>query len=98
MIGREKRMHTHPIPSSKEELPVIGCGTYRGFNVRRESGTDARLQGVLHALFATGGSVIDSSPMYGRAEEVTGDLLAESNAHSTAFIATKVWTRGREAG
>ena len=91
-------MHTHPIPSSKEELPVIGCGTYRGFDVKRGSGTYARLRGVLETLFAAGGSVIDSSPMYGSAEEVTGDLLAESKAHERAFIATKVWTRGRDAG
>jgi len=42
--------------------------------------------------------VIDSSPMYGRAEAVAGDLLAESKAHTKAFVATKVWTRGREAG
>src|SRR5688572_5450242 len=91
-------MHTRSIPSSGEQLPVIGCGTYRGFDVTLESATHRRLHQVLAALFAAGGSVIDSSPMYGRAEAVAGDLLAESNAHTKAFIATKVWTRGREAG
>ena len=91
-------MHTRPIPSSGEPLPVIGCGTYRGFDVRADRGAYRRLQQVLDALFAAGGSVIDSSPMYGRAEAVTGDLLAQSNAHAKAFIATKVWTRGRDAG
>ena len=91
-------MHTRPIPSTGEPLPVIGCGTYRGFDVRADRGTYRRLQQVLDALFAAGGSVIDSSPMYGRAEAVTGDLLAQSNTHAKAFIATKVWTRGRDAG
>jgi diketogulonate reductase-like aldo/keto reductase len=96
--GRQMTMHTHSIPSTGEPLPVIGCGTYRGFDVPPDRGTDRRLQQVLDALFAAGGSVIDSSPMCGRAEAVTGDLLAQSNAHAKAFIATKVWTRGRDAG
>ena len=89
-------MHTRKIPSSGEQLPVIGCGTYRGFDVGK-SGYE-RLQHVLDNLFAAGGSVIDSSPMYGKAEAVAGALLARSNARAKAFIATKVWTRGREAG
>ena len=53
---------------------------------------------VLQILFDNGGSVIDSSPMYGAAEAVAGDLLTTMNAHDKAFIATKVSTRGREAG
>ena len=91
-------MHTRPIPSSGEPLPVIGCGTYRGFDVSPQSAASGRLRQVLDALFVAGGSVVDSSPMYGRAEAVAGALLAESNAHAKAFLATKVWTRGREAG
>src|SRR3954465_241581 len=89
-------MHQKPIPGSGELLPVIGCGTYRGFDVSPNA--IAHLQHVLTALFAAGGSVIDSSPMYGRAEAVAGKLLSENNTHAKAFIATKVWTRGREAG
>jgi diketogulonate reductase-like aldo/keto reductase len=91
-------MHQKQIPSSGEQLPVIGCGTYRGFDVNPTSAATAPLSQVVTALFAAGGSVIDSSPMYGRAEAVTGKLLSEANAHKKAFIATKVWTRGREAG
>src|SRR5437667_2106864 len=60
------------IPSSGEKLPVIGCGTYRGFDVPLRGSAYDRLPGVLEALFAAGGSVIDSSPMYGRAEAVAG--------------------------
>jgi aryl-alcohol dehydrogenase-like predicted oxidoreductase len=89
-------MHTRPIPSSGEQLPAIGCGTYRGFDVGLQSAAYRRLPGVLDALFSAGGAVIDSSPMYGAAEAVTGALLA--NARDKAFVATKVWTRGRDAG
>jgi len=92
------RMQRKPIPSSGEPLPVIGCGTYRGFDVRPAGAAYDRLRSVLDALFAAGGSAVDSSPMYGKAEAVAGELLAESKAHDKAFIATKVWTRGSEAG
>jgi diketogulonate reductase-like aldo/keto reductase len=91
-------MHTRPIPASREEIPVIGLGTYRGFDVTPQSAAYRRLPQVLDALFAASGSVIDSSPMYGKAEAVIGELLSAANAHSKAFIATKVWTSGREAG
>lgn len=91
-------MNTRPIPSTKEALPVIGCGTWIGFDQRPGSEEYARLPGVLDALFAAGGTLIDSSPMYGRSEETTGELLAASKQQARAFLATKVWTSGREAG
>lgn len=91
-------MQTRPIPSSGQRLPVIGLGTYQGFDVAAGSAEYARLPGVLQALFAAGGSVIDSSPMYGRAEAVTGELLAAAGSRSRAFVATKLWSRGRAAG
>lgn len=91
-------MLTRPIPGTREMLPVIGCGTHIGFDVARDTDEYRRLPGVLQALFAAGGSVIDSSPMYGRAEAVAGELLAASGTRSKAFIATKVWTRGRAEG
>ncbi len=91
-------MLTRPIPSTGEALPVIGLGTWRGFDVGADAASRAPLGQVLEALFEAGGSVVDSSPMYGRAEAVTGDLLAARGWRPKAFIATKVWTRGREAG
>ena len=91
-------MHTRPIPSTGTPLPVIGCGTWRAFDVGTSEPERAPLRQVLRALFAAGGCVIDSSPMYGRAEAVTGDLLAETGARARAFLATKVWTAGRESG
>jgi diketogulonate reductase-like aldo/keto reductase len=90
-------MHTKPIPSSGEQLPVIGCGTYRGFDVAPATLPSSGLAGVLSALFSAGGSVIDSSPMYDRAEANVGTLLG-NGLRTSAFLATKVWTRGRDAG
>lgn len=91
-------MQRRPIPTSGESLPVIGLGTYRVFDVAPGSTEYARLPGVLEALFAAGGSVIDSSPMYGRAEETTGELLAAAGSRRQAFVASKVWVEGRDAG
>ena len=91
-------MPTRAIPSTGEPLPVIGLGTYQGFDVAPGSAAYAQLPEVLRALFAGGGSVIDSSPMYGRAEATTGELLAAAGIRSRAFLATKVWTRGRADG
>jgi diketogulonate reductase-like aldo/keto reductase len=94
----ESRMHQRKIPSSGEMLPVVGCGTWRTFDVGASPQDRAPLSEVLRILFEAGGSAIDSSPMYGAAEGVVGDLLAAAGTRSKAFIATKVWTSGREAG
>lgn len=99
--GTEKgagKMTTRPIPSSGEALPVIGVGTYINFDVAPGSEDYKALPEVLGALFAAGGTVIDSSPMYGRAEQTVGELLATRNPVVKPFLATKVWTSGREAG
>jgi diketogulonate reductase-like aldo/keto reductase len=99
-------MHTRPIPATGEALPVIGVGTWQGFDVAGNAQESERLGAVLEALFAAGGTMVDTSPMYGRAEEVVGRLLGRNDASAdprlrppgNAFLATKVWTRGREAG
>jgi diketogulonate reductase-like aldo/keto reductase len=91
-------MITRPIPSSAVRLPVVGLGTWRGFDVGADVAARARLAGVLQALFDAGGRVIDSSPMYGSSEDVAGSLLTQMQAHDRAFVATKVWTEGRQAG
>jgi diketogulonate reductase-like aldo/keto reductase len=87
-----------PIPSTGEMLPVLGCGTYRGFDVEAGGKHYNRLADVLSVLLDAKGSTIDSSPMYGRAEEVTGALLQRLGRRNGAFLATKVWTSGRANG
>lgn len=92
------QMLTRAIPGSGERLPVIGMGTSGTFDVGATTEDRAALRQVLEAFYAAGASVIDTSPMYGRAERVTGDLVAELGARNRTFIATKVWTNGRERG
>jgi diketogulonate reductase-like aldo/keto reductase len=92
------KMQRRTIPSTGALLPVIGCGTWRTFDVGTSAAERAPLAEVLRVLFEAGGSVIDSSPMYGAAEAVVGDLLATAGSRDKAFIATKVWTRGKEQG
>ncbi len=87
-----------PIPSSGERLAVIGLGTSRTFNVSADTASLSALQPVLQAFFDHGGQLIDSSPMYGNAEEVTGRLLQQVRNRQSLFAATKVWTWGREDG
>ena len=92
------KMNTRPIPSSGELLPVVGCGTYVGFDVEPNTTAYRELPAVLQALFDAGGSMIDSSPMYGRAESTVGELLDAAKARPQAFLATKVWTSSAEQG
>jgi aryl-alcohol dehydrogenase-like predicted oxidoreductase len=89
-------MRTRKIARTGEAIPVIGLGTWQTFDVGSAKAEREPLAEVLRRFFAAGGRVIDSSPMYGRAESVTGDLVA-AGKHD-AFFATKVWTRGLEAG
>jgi diketogulonate reductase-like aldo/keto reductase len=91
-------MMTRPIPSTGELMPVIGLGTWRAFDVGADETARHRLRRVLQQLLDGGGRIVDTSPMYGRAEAVTGDLLEESGARPRSFLATKVWTTGRESG
>jgi diketogulonate reductase-like aldo/keto reductase len=87
-----------PIPRGGEQLPVIGLGTYMVLDVAAEAPEMAELREVLREFVAAGASVIDSSPMYGRAEARVGDLAGALGIHSKLFLATKVWTSGRQAG
>ncbi len=93
-----KPMIKRAIPKSGEMLPVVGIGTYDTFNVGPAAPERAELKQVLLDFAAIGGSVIDSSPMYGEAERVVGDLTGELNNRDKYFFATKVWTSGKQAG
>jgi aryl-alcohol dehydrogenase-like predicted oxidoreductase len=99
VVAREmKAMGKRPVPRTGELLPVIGVGTWRTFDVGPGDAARAELREVLRGMVALGGSVVDSSPMYGEAERVVGDLASELGLHKTLFLATKVWTSGRESG
>jgi diketogulonate reductase-like aldo/keto reductase len=86
------------IPSSGENIPVIGLGTWQVFDVGPDAAGRQPLEEVLSRFAALGGRVIDSSPMYGRAEQVIGDIAAKLHLHSSLFLATKVWTTGKSEG
>ena len=85
------------IPASGAELPLIGLGTSRTFEVGESAAELARLREVLEGFFAAGARLIDTSPMYSSAERVLGELLTP-DMHQRAFLATKVWTRGARSG
>src|SRR5574340_1384366 len=91
-------MLKRPIPRSGELLPAVGLGTWQTFDVGPGDAARAELREVLRQLPALGGSVVDSSPMYGESERVVGDLAAELGIRDRLFFATKVWIGGREAG
>jgi diketogulonate reductase-like aldo/keto reductase len=96
--GAASPVLSRPIPVSGEMIPVVGLGTWRVFDVGGAQAERAPLKDVLKSLLELGGRVVDSSPMYGTAESVVGDLAAELAIADKLFLATKVWTSGREAG
>ncbi len=85
------------IPASGEEVPLIGLGTSRTFEVGTSAAERTPLSEVLEGFFASGARLIDTSPMYGSAEAVLGELMTP-DMHRRAFLATKVWTRGARSG
>jgi diketogulonate reductase-like aldo/keto reductase len=91
-------MLTRSIPSSSEKLPVIGLGTWQAFDVSLTADIRKQLEDVLSLFIKLGGRVIDSSPMYGRAEAVIGELTSVLGIREKLFLATKVWTRGKQSG
>ncbi len=86
-------MLQRPIPSSGELLPAIGLGSWKTFDTKDV----AAVQPVIDRFLALGGRVIDSSPMYGNAEAAIGAMLADRTG-PTPFLATKVWTQGKDEG
>lgn len=87
-----------PIPSSKEWLPVIGIGTSRTFDKESSKDNLNHFLPIMEAFFNSGGTLLDSSPMYGKAEQFSGNLMRQIPAKPKPFIATKVWTTGQQNG
>ena len=91
-------MNTRSIPRTKEAIPTVGLGTWQAFDVGASAADREPLREILQSFVGLGGRVIDSSPMYGAAEGVVGDLGADLGILDSLFLATKVWTSGRDAG
>jgi len=91
-------LDTRPIPHTGERIPVIGLGTWQAFDVPSDGPERAAAKETLRTLAELGCTVVDSSPMYGAAEQVVGALSSELALAGKLFVATKVWTSGRDAG
>jgi diketogulonate reductase-like aldo/keto reductase len=89
-------MLTRAIPGKSEQLPVVGLGTWRAFDVPRRGRSTREAENTLEQLVRRGGRVVDTSPMYGRAEETVGALGEKFG--DKLFVATKIWTTGEAAG
>jgi len=89
---------TRRIPSSGEELPVVGLGTWITFNVGDDTTARDQCAEVMRAFFDAGGRMIDSSPMYGSSQDVIGYGLTKLRTPATLFSADKVWTSSGSGG
>jgi aryl-alcohol dehydrogenase-like predicted oxidoreductase len=101
-FGRDPRaplkLVTRPIPSTGEEIPVVGIGTARRYDVGTSAAERDPLRETLSVFRGLGGKLIDTAPSYGNAETVVGDLVSELGIRDQVFLATKVRKEGREAG
>jgi len=94
----DNRQLMRKIPKSAESIPAVGLGTSRTFNVDASEAERSGLREVMQAFAEAGGRVVDTSPMYGEAETVVGDLGQNLRLGGKLFLATKVWTNGRDDG
>jgi diketogulonate reductase-like aldo/keto reductase len=97
-VSMAQSIATKAIPKTGEMLPVVGLGTWQTFDIGETAAARNPLRAVMGEFARAGGRVIDSSPMYGSSEHVVGDIAHDLGIHKELFLATKVWTSGREAG
>jgi len=97
-FAEESAMLTRTIPASGESLPVIGLGTYSVFDVESSADELAPRRAIVELMIEKGARLIDSSPMYNRAEKVVGNIVSQGDLRSKLFLATKVWTDGKASG
>ena len=97
-LAGDNNMQTRRIPASDESMAVIGLGTYKVFDVDSSAENISARKEIVDLLFDAGGSVIDTSPMYNRSEQVVGDIFRSGADRKSAFVATKVWTDGKSQG
>src|SRR5580765_4181266 len=86
------------VPKTGEAIPAVGLGTWQVFDVASDAKEKSQAQETLKVFAGLGGRVVDSSPMYGSSESVTGELAAGLGLKGELFVATKVWTSGKLAG
>jgi diketogulonate reductase-like aldo/keto reductase len=98
LLAAEEKMLTRTIPVSGEALPVIGLGTYIVFDVASDAETIASRRALVDLMIEKGATVLDSSPMYDRAEGVVGEIIEAAGSRDRLFLATKVWTSGKASG
>jgi diketogulonate reductase-like aldo/keto reductase len=98
IYAAQDKMLIRPIPSSGEALPVVGVGTWQVFDVGGDAEELEVRRKIIELLIDKGGSVVDSSPMYARAEKVVGDVIGAAGNRDRLFLATKVWTNGKGNG
>jgi aryl-alcohol dehydrogenase-like predicted oxidoreductase len=97
-LAASAQILSRAIPGSGEKLPAVGLGTWQAFDVKSDAGARRDATETLRTFIAEGLRVIDTSPMYGSAEATVGELLNPIDGGRSAFIATKVWTNGADAG
>ncbi len=97
-VSERGPLMTREIPSTGEALPIVGLGTWQAFDIAPGGPEWPEAREALRVFVDGGGTVVDSSPMYRQSEAAIGAIAAELELHPKLFIATKVWTRGREAG
>jgi diketogulonate reductase-like aldo/keto reductase len=98
-IHAQEKILMRKIPKTGEALPAVGLGSWQSFDIGNNDAAElAKAKEVLKRFVELGGRVIDSSPMYGASESVLGELAAQLGIHKQLFVATKVWTSGRDAG
>ena len=98
-FGQDGPLLMRAIPSSGEEIPAVGLGSARTFNVGSSDEERAPLTEVLRLFHGLGGRFFDTAPSYGSSESVAGQLVQELGIQDDLFFATKISTGGgREAG
>lgn len=98
ITAERENMMSKTIPGSGESLPVVGLGTYNVFDVESTPAEIELRRKIVELLTRSGGSLLDTSPMYNRSEKVIGDIVSSGTDREQLFLATKVWTDGKDAG
>mgnify|MGYP003339032122 FL=1 len=97
-IAADRPVLRRPIPSSGEMIPVIGVGTAVVYEIETSDAKFPLLVDSIKAFLENGGSLIDTSPTYGRAEKNLGEIFRRTGMRKQAFLATKISTTGEQSG